>query len=82
MIAQVGVGNAPRRLYPDSVIQEILRRVSLGESVSKICDGTGFPHRAVWHQWVAQDGQLCDEYLAAIKLGLSARYDRRRREAV
>jgi hypothetical protein len=75
---EIEANNPPRRFYPQTVIDEILRRIALGESVSKICDGAGFPHRVAWHQWVAQDSALADAYLQAIKSGLSARYERKK----
>lgn len=64
------------RLYPHSVILEILRRVEGGESLSKVCESPGMPHRVTVHEWIASDAELATQYSRAVQIAVAKRYAR------
>jgi hypothetical protein len=68
-------GEAPRGLYPTSVIILILDRVARGESLFKITSEPGMPSRQSWAVWCAADGELAEKYLRAQQRGLEARFN-------
>lgn len=64
------------RLYPHSTILEILRRVEGGESLSKVCESPGMPHRVTVHQWIAEDAELATQYSRAVQIAVAKKYAR------
>lgn len=47
------------------MIEEILRRVTDGESVVALCKEPHLPHRQTWYEWVRGDEKLADQYRIA-----------------
>ncbi|CAG4924870.1 terminase small subunit-like protein [Paraburkholderia gardini] len=65
---------APRGLYPVSVITLILARIARGESLFAITAEPAMPSRQSWAKWCADDRELAGKYLRAQQAGLEARF--------
>ena len=62
-------------LSRDEIIDEICARLSLGETLSRICTAPDLPNRRTIHRWAAKDSDLADRLLTARRLGAWALFD-------
>lgn len=75
-----GAGNVGKRKrtgrptkYDPDVAQEVIDRLTAGETLSAICRDEGMPKRTTFLNWVSDDrGGLSDTYARARELGLYA----------
>ncbi len=71
---QADISPVPMKLFPQAVIEEVLRRVSNGESLSFILDGNaGFPTKQTWYRWVSADPALSARYVQAVQRQVARR---------
>lgn len=64
----------PMRLFPQAVIDEVLRRVAGGECLQHILEGNaGFPSKQTWYRWIASDVELSAKYVASVQRQIASR---------
>jgi hypothetical protein len=68
------MSSAVRTYFPDVVVEEILRRVALGQSLSAICSEAGMPSRISWMRWCTDDEDLGWRYTRAQQKGLEVKF--------
>lgn len=54
-----------RKYFPSVVIDQIIDRISAGESVTSICSDPSMPCAASWFRWLTLDVALAARYEAA-----------------
>ena len=57
---------APRGFWPVAILDEILRRVGEGESLSAICEEPSKPTRQCFYNWISADQEVAQRYTAAV----------------
>lgn len=62
--------------YSNKLADEILKRIMLGESISKICDSANMPHRVTVHNWIRNPKKYKAEYFTdKLAMAYEVRYD-------
>ena len=56
-------------LSRDEILDEICARLSLGQTLSRICAAPDLPNRRTIHRWAAKDSDIADRLLTARRLG-------------
>lgn len=61
--------------YSPRRVEDVLKRLSEGETLTSVLKARGMPARRTWNEWAQHDEKLHDRYLEALKLGADARGD-------